>query len=113
MTPVTALPHGSHGSHPRRLTARTVALALDGLFAASLAGLIVAASVFGQRGGETLSDNWILAGFALGAAAAVLAGGAVALVTVIRGNRDKLLIIPLSFGGLTLLFLVGEFASPH
>jgi len=52
--------------------------------------LVVAASAFGRRGGETLSDNWILAGFGVGAAAAAPAGGAVALVAVIRGSRELL-----------------------
>jgi hypothetical protein len=75
--------------------------------------LMIAASVFGQTGGETFSDNLILAFFWIGAGVAALLGGVVALVAVVRGDRDGTIAIPLAIGGLVLFFVIGEFAFPH
>jgi hypothetical protein len=91
---------------------RSLALELVGLFVALLVGLVLASSVFGLRGGDTLADNWVLAGLALGAAATALAGGVLALVALVRGGRETFLVIPLAVGGIVLAFLIGE-AIPH
>lgn len=112
MAPTIPASRGTHRS-PRMSVLTVVALVLDALFVVSLAGLMLAASVFGQTGGETLSDNLVLSGFGIGAGAAVLAGGVVALVAVVRGIRDHLLAVPLVIGGIALIFLLGEFLAPH
>jgi hypothetical protein len=104
---------GPSHPHPENSSLRALALGLDALFAALLVGLVLASSVFGQRGGETLADNWVLSGLALGAAATALAGSALALVALVRGSRDTLLVIPLAVGGIVLIFLVGEAIPPY
>lgn len=104
MRSAMATRHGWHGSE--RSLAFRLALAFDVLFGALILGLAVGASAFGPPGGEGLSESWIFAGLALGAAAAALAGGAVALVAVIRGSREPVA-IPLAIGGVVLFFLIG------
>ena len=93
-----------HGMHRRM---RTVALALDGAFLAFAVLFVVAVVAFGQRGAEMPTDNWWLFGPMVGAGLAALAGGAVALVAIVRGDRHAILAIPLALGGAAVLAIVG------
>lgn len=82
----------------RLLAPRRVALALDGAFLACVLFFVLAAVAFGQRGAETPWDNWWLAGPMVGAAAAALAGGLAAIVALARGDRHRILLLPLALG---------------
>jgi hypothetical protein len=84
-----------------------VALALDGVFLAFAVFFVVAVVAFGQRGAEMPTDNWWLFGPMVGVALAALAGGVVALVAAVRGDRHAILSIPLALGGLAVLAIVG------
>ena len=86
---------------------RAVALALDGAFLAFAVFFVVAVGAFGQRGAEMPTDNWWLFGPMVGAGLAALAGGVVALVAAVRGDRHAILSIPLALGGLAVLAIVG------
>ena len=98
--------HG-HGLHPRSASMRTVALALDGAFLAFAVFFVVAVVAFGQQGAEMPTDNWWLFGPMVGAGSAALAGGLVALVAAVRGDRHAILSVPLALGGLAVLAIVG------
>jgi hypothetical protein len=87
---------------------RKAALALDAVFLAFALFFVVAASVFGQRGAEMPTDNWWLFGPMVGAGLAAIAGGVVALVAAVRGDRHAILSIPLALGGLAVLATVGH-----
>lgn len=84
-----------------------VALAFDGAFLAFAVFFVVAAVGFGQRGAEIPTDNWWLFGPMVGAGLAALAGGVVAVVAAVRGERHAILAIPLALGGLAVLAIVG------
>lgn len=92
--------------HPRP-SMRAVALALDGAFLAFAVFFVAAVVAFGQRGAEMPTDNWWLFGPMVGAGLAALAGGVVALVAALRGDRHAILSIPLALGGLAALAIVG------
>ena len=96
------------GVHPRTRSLRAVALALDGAFLAFAVFLVVAVVAFGQRGAELPTDNWWLFGPMVGAGLAALAGGVVALVAAVRGDRHAILSIPLALGGVAVLATVGR-----
>ena len=68
----------------------------------------------GQRGGDTFFDNLWLAIAILPAGLGFLSGGAAAAVAVIRRReRSFLAFIALLIGLLVLIFISGEFISPH
>lgn len=96
-----------HGVNPRIRSMRTAALVLDGAFLAFAVFFVVAVVAFGQRGAEMPTDNWWLFGPMVGAGLAALAGGVVALVAAVRGDRHAILSIPLALGGVTVLAIVG------
>lgn len=97
-----------HGLHSRGGSTRAVALALDVAVAGLVAIFVLAAGAFGQRGEELPTDNWWLFGPMLGAWLAAIAGGVVALVAAVRGDRHAILLIPLALGGLAVLAVVGH-----
>lgn len=96
-----------HEPHPQSRAMRTAALVLDGAALAFVVLFVVAGVVFGQRGSEMPTDNWWLFGPMAGAGLTALAGGVVALVAAIRGDRHAILAIPLALGGLAVLAIVG------
>jgi len=106
--------HGTHSLHPNGPTTRPgqLSLILLGVAAASLVAMMAAAAS-GQTGGETFSDNWLLATLGLViAAGAVGAGIAASYAIVRRGERAVLVEITALFGLLATIFIVGEFFGP-
>jgi hypothetical protein len=100
--------------HPNGPTTRPgqLSLILLGVAAASLVAMMAAAAS-GQTGGETFSDNWLLATLGLViAAGAVGAGIAASYAIVRRGERAVLVEITALFGLLATIFIVGEFFGP-
>jgi hypothetical protein len=68
----------------------------------------------GQRGGDSLLDNWLLTGPMVIVAAAGIAGLGAALLAVLRSHeRGLLVVLPLLWGLVVTFFAVGEFAFPH
>jgi hypothetical protein len=68
----------------------------------------------GQRGGETLSDNWWLAGPALVAFVSAIAGlltGSFAILR--RGERSAPVGLAVLIGVVPLTFVAGEVVAPH
>jgi hypothetical protein len=73
--------------------------------------LLVAA---GQRGGETLADNWLLTGPILAVGVAGVGGLATALYAIVRRREIALLLgIPILWGLVVVGFTLGEFVNPH
>lgn len=89
----------------------SVGLAIVSLLALALFSVMVAS---GQRGGDSLLDNWLLTGPMVIVAAAGIAGLGAALLAVLRSHeRGLLVVLPLLWGLVVTFFAVGEFAFPH
>ena len=68
----------------------------------------------GERGGDTLADNWLLSGPFLVAASCGVVGAVAGLVGVARDReRGLLAALPIAFGLLLAAFLAGEVLAPH
>jgi hypothetical protein len=105
---------GTHSAHSNGPTTRLgrLSLILLGVAVAALVAMIGAAAS-GQTGGETFSDNWLLATLALVmAAGAVGAGTAASYAIFRRGERAVLVEITALVGLLATIFIVGEFFGP-
>jgi hypothetical protein len=84
-------------------------------------GLAVAAFAFmslavatGQRGGETFSDNWLLAVPALLAGFGAVGSAAVGVYAIVRHHEHSLLVYLLTaIGLLVVAFVVGEGFATH
>ena len=86
-----------------------------GLVVTSLAALGVFFLVVGtgQRGGETLFDNWLLTGPMLVVAIAGIAGLKAAVIALARRDVYLLVVAPILWGLLVATFILGEVVSPH
>jgi hypothetical protein len=83
------------------------------VFVVALAGLLLATAL-GQTGGNTFSDNWWLAGPAMIAGVAAVAGFVTSLWAATRArDRSMAVIIGLLVSTITIVFLLGEVISPH
>jgi hypothetical protein len=105
---------GTHSVHPTGPTTRPgrLSLILLGVAVAALVAMMAAAAS-GQTGGETFSDNWLLATLGLVmAAGAVGAGTAASYAIFRRGERAVLVEITALVGLLATIFIVGEFFGP-
>jgi len=82
-------------------------------FIAGLAGLMLAISA-GQKGGDTFTDNWLLAGPGLVAAASGVGAFVTGLIAMIHeGERSPAVMLASLVGLLVTLFVVLEIAFPH
>ena len=87
-------------------------LALVGGFFAFIGvqALLVAS---GQEGGDELWSNVPLLLTGLAFFASAIAAGVTGALAVVRGERSLLMAIPTLLGLFWLMFLLGEFLSPH
>ena len=89
------------------------AVAFAGVF---LFGLVVMAAVVasGQRGGNTLFDNWWISAPALVAAIGAVGSFATGLVAILHfRERSPLVMVTVLVAGLVVVYLVGELAITH
>jgi hypothetical protein len=85
-------------------------------FGVGLAGLaLMTLSVAsGQRGGDTLADNWWISGPALVAALGFVGAFATGSIAIVRVHERALTVLVITaFGALVTLFLVAEVTTPH
>src|SRR5665648_243156 len=105
---------GTPSVHAIRPTTRPGRLSLI-LLGVALAALVamMAAAASGQTGGETFSDNWLLATLGLVMAAGAVGAGSAAWYAIFRRRECSVLIgIPALVGLLATFFIVGEFFGP-
>jgi len=82
-------------------------------FAAGLLGLMTAISS-GQKGGDTFSDNWWLAGPAFVAALSAIAALVTGVIAIAREHERSISVALATVVGLLVtLFVVAEVAFPH
>ena len=112
------MPGFTQSSGPRRFL--TLPHARLGWWAVGLAaGVVVLLVVLGALAGSGITDwGWGGANLALGlsgaaAVAAAIACGIIALVAAVKNERSILLLAPLLFGAFWVMFVLGEFLSPH
>lgn len=76
--------------------------------------LSMVAVAAGQRGGDTLSDSWVLSSLGLVMAASAV-GALISGVYVISREHERAVAVLMTslLGLLAVVFLVGEFAVPH
>lgn len=101
---------------PRLLPATVAGRWALGLFTAAVTSFAVmtAAVASGQRGGETLSDNWWLALPALLAGAAAVAAGVVGSYAILRRHdHGALVYLSTAMGLVVITFVVGETVTAH
>jgi hypothetical protein len=87
-----------------------------GLAVASLLalGLFFAMVSSGQGGGDSLLDNWLLTGPIVFVAVGGIAGLMAGLLALLRSHeRGLLVVLPILWGLVVTLFIVGELANPH
>ncbi len=79
-----------------------------------LLGTLMSLAASGQTGGETFSDNLLLSIPALGAGIAAIATFVLGALAIWK-QRERAWLVYLTtvIGFLVLLFLVGEFTTPH
>jgi hypothetical protein len=81
-------------------------------FALGLAGLLIAAAL-GQKGGETFSDNWWLAGPGAVAAVSAIAAFGCSIRALALRDRAVSVIIALVLSSFAIFFMLGEVLFPH
>ncbi len=82
-------------------------------FAVGLTGLMLAISA-GQKGGDTFTDNWLLAGPGLVVAASGIGAFVTGLIAMVHeGERSPAVMLATLVGLLVTLFVVLEIAFPH
>jgi hypothetical protein len=74
--------------------------------------------ILGVIGANVITDPGWGASLALGLSGAVavataLAAGVIAVIAIVKGERSLLLLGPLLFGAFWVMFVLGEFLSPH
>ena len=82
------------------------------------ASVVVLLPILGLVGAAVITDAGWGARLALGlsgalAVAIALAAGVIAVIAVVKGERSILLLGPLLFGAFWVMFVLGEFLSPH
>ena len=85
-------------------------------FGVGFVGLVLMALSIGsgQRGGDTLVDNWWISGPALTAALGFVGAFAIGSIAVVRAHeRAVTVFLVTAFGVLVTLFLVLEVTNPH
>lgn len=100
----------ARGAFLRSLNARL------GWWAVGLAaGVVVLLPILGVIGAAVITDPGWGASLALGLSGAVAVATALAagVVAVVKGERSILLLGPLLFGAFWVMFVLGEFLSPH
>jgi uncharacterized membrane protein YidH (DUF202 family) len=106
--------HGTHSGHAIGPTTRPGRLSLI-LLSVAIAALaaMMAAVASGQTGGETFSENWLLASLVLVMASLAVGAGASAWYAIFKRHERALLVgIPALVGLLATFFIVGEFFGP-
>ncbi len=85
-----------------------------GVAFAVLLGTLMALAASGQTGGETFSDNLLLAIPGFGAALAAIAAFVLGALAVLK-QRERAWSVYFTtvLGFLVLVFVVGEFTTPH
>jgi hypothetical protein len=77
-------------------------------------GLLMLMAATGQEGGEKFTDNLLLAIPAFLAAVSAVGAFSTGIVGIIRKKERSILVFAATIIGLlVLLFLVGEFTTPH
>lgn len=82
------------------------------VFAAGLTGLFTAIAL-GQRGGDTFSDNWWLAGPGLSAAASGIGAFVAGVLAFLRGERALSVVGSTLVGLFVTFFVSAELLFPH
>ena len=106
--------HGTHSAHPIGPTTRPgrLSLTLLGVAAAAFAAMMGDVAS-GQTGGETFSDNWLLAILGLVMGAGAIGAGIAAWYAIFRHDERAVLVgIPALVGLLATVFIVGELFGP-
>ncbi len=79
-----------------------------------LFGLVQILVISGQEGGETFSDNLILAVPAFSMAIAGIVAFFVGIISIIKNKEQSILVfIATAIGLLVLMFVLGEILFPH
>jgi hypothetical protein len=82
-----------------------------GLVALALMALSIGS---GQRGGDTLADNWWISGPALVAALGFVGAFAIGSIAVVRVHERAVTVFAVTaFGAFVTLYLVAEVTNPH
>ncbi len=97
-----ALPHARLGWWAVGLAAGVFALLV---ILGALAGVGITDWGWGARLAVGISS--------LAGVATALAAGVIAAVAVVKGERSLVLLVPLLFGAFWVMFVLGEFLSPH
>jgi membrane associated rhomboid family serine protease len=87
-----------------------------GLWLLSVASFafMTAAVATGQRGGDTLGDNWLLAAPALLAGLSSVASGCVGAYAILRRHDHAVMVyLSTAMGLLVVVFVVGEVFATH
>lgn len=101
----------TRGERPESMPRRAAAI-LVGLFGLLFPfQLILVAS--GQRGGESFSDNLLLAVPVFSAGIIAVAGGACGLIALVRGDRSPIVWGAVALGVIVISFAAGEVLVPH
>jgi len=85
-------------------------------FGVGLVGLVLMALSIGsgQRGGDTLVDNWWISGPALAAAVGFVGAFAIGSIAVVRAHERAVTVFGVTaFGALVAIYLVAEVTNPH
>lgn len=108
-------------AHPPVLHPHLLPTTLLGRWSVALLGLCVGSfAVFflmvaaGQRGGETIFDNWLLTGPIAVAGISATAAALVGLIALVRDReRGLVVLLAIVLGALVTLFFAGELLNGH
>lgn len=108
----TSVPHKAHRPWRPTTAAGRWAVGFAGLFL--LAAVAMQAAVLnGQEAGDAFNDNWWLAGPALVAAVAAVAGLVTGIVAMVRRQERALsVLLTVVVGALVSLFVLGQLVLP-
>lgn len=114
---MSVMPSFPQSSGPRRFLA--LPHARPGWWAVGLAaGVIALLVVLGSLVGAGITEWGWGARLALGLSGAVavaiaISAAVIAVIAIVKGERSLLLLGPLLFGAFWVMFVLGEFLSPH